>query len=78
MSSLMPKKSFSGYRYFVVMIAAARRHTRVELTKSKADVYDHRLDLIALVEGNSGQSAKRFNTENAPAFLKLRRELNRT
>lgn len=42
----MANKWFCGYKYFAGMIAAPHKYTRVKLTNSKTDAFDHCLDWI--------------------------------
>lgn len=67
----MKHQMIEGFKYFIVMVAAARSHLRVRLINSRTEVQEFLLDSISLPDRKGSKTVKSVHVNSAPECLAL-------
>lgn len=73
----MQHGTFTGHKYFMVMVSAPYRYVCAQLLRSRVIVLDHCLDFIAWVERNAASKVRRLHIDTAPEFIAMKQRVPR-
>lgn len=66
-----------GYRYFLTLILAHQKYSRINLLKRNNEIKIHCHEFITWIEKHTVMNVRRFHCDNVPEFLAMRSAFNR-